>query len=271
MRIAAFVACGVVLLAAGCGGSKHATAETSTRQTTATLHGGGQIILQSASVQPGLAGVPAAALPGITVVGTAEQTAKPDRALVGLTIGSSNIGSSGQTVDLVEQSAIDPVVAALSKAGAAQISTDRFGQGLYGQGAAEIGLTLTHPEDVDKVIATAQEALRKHTDYDLQSANVVFALSDCPAVEQTARKAALADAATRAQGLADLSGVKLGNILAVSEAPLSLLPYAALAGGCEALRPPAGANALFPSATENTQDKVTVSVTLQVTYAVTTR
>jgi uncharacterized protein YggE len=97
-------------------------------------------------------------------------------------------------------------------------SSAGFSQGLYGgQGAAQISFTLAHPDDVDKVLAAAQEAVRKQTNYDLQAANVVFSLSDCPSVELKAWKAALADAAVRAQRLADLSGVKLGQILAVSE------------------------------------------------------
>jgi len=261
----------MVVLAAGCGGSKQASNERSARQTSTKSTANGGVLVESAEVRPGVAGVPAAALPGITVVGTAERSAKPDRALIGLTIGGSNLISSGQTFDLVEQSAIDPVVAAVSKAGAGQISVDRFSQGAYGgQSAAQIDATLTHPEEVDKVLAAAQEAARKHTDYNLQSVNVVFALSNCPTVEQTAWKAALADAAARAQKLADLTGVKLGNILAVSEAPFSASPYAPPTG-CQAMRPPSGADILFPSAAENTQDKVTVTVTLQVTYAVTSK
>jgi len=267
MRVAALVACAVLMLAASCGGSKHKSTETSTRQTPTALTGSAQVLIESESVQRGVAGVPAAALPGITVLGTGEQSAKPDRVLVGLTIGNNaNIGSNG-AFDLVEQSAIDPLVAALSKAGVGPISADRFSQGVYGQGAAQISFTSTHPAELDKVIAAAQEALRKHTNYDLQAANVVFALSNCPAVEQTAWKAALADAAARAQRLANLSGVKLGNILAVSEAVISSSPYAPANSGCQAFRLPTIANVVFPSTVENTQDTVTVAVTLQVTYA----
>ena len=259
----------MLVLAAGCGGSKHTSNKTSTRQTPTALSGGGQVILRSQSVEQGVAGVPAAALPGITVLGTAERSTKPDRALVGLTIGSgSSFSSNGPTFDLVEQSAIDPLVAALNKAGAEQISVDRFGQGLYGQGAAaQISFTLTHPDAVDKVLAAAQEAVRKHTNYDLEAAEVIFALSNCPAVEQTAWNAALADAAARAQRLASLSGLKLGSILAVSEAAISPSPYAPASSGCQALRLPTAANLVLPSTVENTQDKVTVAVTLQVTYA----
>jgi uncharacterized protein YggE len=271
MRVAAFVACGVLLLAAGCGGSKHTSSATPTQQATAKLGtSSGYVILRAASGQQEVAGVPAAALPGLTVLGTAEQSAKPDRALVGLTIGAgSDFGSSGPSFELVERSEIDPVIAALKKAGAEQIAVDRFGQGIYGpQGAAQISFSSTHPDEVDKVIAAAQDAARKHTNYNLQAANVVFSLSNCPALEQKAWQAALADAATRARRLASLSGVKLGNILAVSEATISSSPYAPAATGCQALRLPTAANVVFPSTVENTEQKVTVAVTLQVTYAV---
>jgi len=270
VRVAAAIACTLLLVAAGCGGSKHKSSATSTRQTPTALTGSGQVILRSASAQQGLAGDPAAALPGIPVLGTAQQSAKPDRALVGLTIGpGSDFGSSGPTFELVEQSEIDPVVSALKKAGAEQIAVDRFGQGIYGpQGAAQISFASTHPDELDKVIAAAQDAARKHTNYNLQAANVVFSLSNCPALEQKAWRAALADAAARAQRLASLTGVKLGNILAVSEAAISASPYAPATTGCQALRLPPAANVVFPSTVENTEQKVTIAVTLQVTYAV---
>lgn len=258
-----------MLLAAGCGGSKHANDATST-QTTATLKsGGGQVLVESAEVRPGIAGVPASALPGITVLGTAEQSAKPDQALVSLTIGSSPFGSDGPALELVEPNELDPVVSALKKAGAEQIAVDRFGQGLYGtQGVAQISFTAKHPDEVDKVITAAQDAARRRTNYNLQAANVVFALSDCPALEQKAWQAALADAAVRARRLADLSDVRLGSILAVSEAATSSSPYTPAATGCKALRSPTGFNALLPSVAENTEEQVTVAVSLQVTYAV---
>ena len=57
------------------------------------------------------------------------------------------------------------------------------------------------------------DATRKHTNYNLQAANLVFSLSNCPSLERKAWQAALTDAATRAQALARLSGVRLGKIL----------------------------------------------------------
>ncbi len=270
MRAAAgVIACTALLLAAGCGGSKHASSTTSTQQAPTRSSGIDRVGVSSAEVRGGIAGVPAAALPGITVLGTGEQSAKPDRAVVGLTVGGSEIGPGGQSFALVEQSEIQPVVAALDDAGAEQIAVDRFAQGVYGnESAAQINFALKHPDEVDQSIAAARTALRKHTDYDLQAASVVFGFSDCASVEQEAWRAALADAADRAQQLADLSGAKLGRILAVSEAANSSSPYAPAASGCQTLRLPPAANVFFPAAAENTEQKVTVAVTLQVTYAV---
>ncbi len=210
----------VACLVTGCGGSK-TSSSTERRSAPAAAGGAAQVVVSYGSDRVGLAGVPAAALPGITVLGTAEQTAKPDGALVRLTVGSgSDFGPGGPTFALVEQSEIDPVVHAVEKAGAEHVTVDRFGQSLYGpsQNAAQISLASHSPSEVETVIAAAQEAVRKHTDYNLQSANVVFTLSNCAAVEQKAWKAAIADARTRAERLAALSGAHLGEVLAVSEA-----------------------------------------------------
>jgi len=149
----------VACLVTGCGGSK-TSSSTERRSAPAAAGGAAQVVVSYGSDRVGLAGVPAAALPGITVLGTAEQTAKPDGALVRLTVGSgSDFGPGGPTFALVEQSEIDPVVHAVEKAGAEHVTVDRFGQSLYGpsQNAAQISLASHSPSEVETVIAAAQE------------------------------------------------------------------------------------------------------------------
>jgi len=275
MRALALLACSLLLVGVGCSGSKRTATKAAGTQTVekrVNSGGGTSVILESRSVSAGLAGVPAAALPGITVLGHAERSATPDRALVALTIGSGQgFGSNGPTLELVTRKELAPIVDALSKAGADQIAVDRFGQGPYGpSSAAQINFTLTHPSQVDTVLAAAQQATRKHTDYNIQAAAVLFTFSNCEAIEREAWQAALANAATRAQGLATLSHLKLGRILAVSEATSSTSPYLAVGNGCEALRHPQ-ANIVVPNQPENTDTSATVTVTLQVTYAVASR
>src|SRR5438067_6809897 len=102
MRAWAVCACAVVLLGAGCGGSKAKSAGEPERQARAASSGGVQVVVGQSTT--GLAGVPAAALPGITVLGTAQESAKPDRAQVSLSIGTgSELGPGGPTFALVEQ------------------------------------------------------------------------------------------------------------------------------------------------------------------------
>jgi uncharacterized protein YggE len=258
----------LALLASGCGGSKHATTTVTTPKRAHASSSGGVDLVESTS--RGVAGVPASALPGITVLGTGEQSARPDQAVVALSIGPGDSFSPGSGgFSPVEQSEVEPIVAALKKAGADEIAVDRFGQGPYGaQGAAQFTFTVHHVDGVESAISAAQKATRAHTDYNVQSANVVFGLSKCADVEQKAWQTALADAQTRAQRLADLSGVKLGDVLAISEAPFAASPYASATTGCQALLHPTPVNLVLTPSVENDEQKVTIGVTLQVTYAI---
>ena len=268
MRVAVALSLGVAaLLVAGCGGRKSAAVAT----TTAVVRAGGgssQGIDVISTSRAGIAGVPAAALPGITVVGTGEQSASPDHAVVQLVIGSGDFGPSGPALQLIEPAELDPIVKALRGAGASDIEPDRFGQGPFGnEAAATITLTVDHADGVDAAIEAAQAAVRAHTSYGLQASNVVFGLKNCPDVEQQAWHAALADAKQRAQRLADQTGVQLGDLLAVSEVTAAPTPYSSASTGCQSLeRPPAYGTLL--SGAENTEERVTIEAALQVTYAI---
>jgi hypothetical protein len=258
----------VALVVGGCGGAKEEVAQTTTQRGS-----GGQVFVATGSAvgqsQSGLAGVPAAALPGITVLGSGETSARPDGALIGLTIGSrSGFGPGGPTFQLVDQDELDPVVAALRRAGADNVAVDRFGgrsYSPYGQ-SAMVTLEAARPDDVDKLLAAAREALvGTDSEYSLQSATVIFTLENCSQLEERASKDALADAGRRAKQTAALAGVELGAVLAISEATFAS-PSGPGSTGCESLRL-RGPNLITTRTVENSAEKVTIAVTLQVTYA----
>jgi uncharacterized protein YggE len=215
---------------------------------------------------------PLARLPGITVVGSGEVEVKPDLALVHLTVGSgSRFDSSEGSVQLIDEQELGPVVEALTDAGVDKddLYVDTFSGSSFGsdQGSAVIAFKWPRPQEVKKILATAQRAIRKETAFNLQDVSIVFMRHDCDGPEQKAMRAALADARKRAERLASLSDAKLGRLIAVSEATSggAQSPFVAQRCGAEDLLAPG----LFEYQTAAaTADETTVTVTLEVTFAV---
>lgn len=166
---------------------------------------------------------PIARLPGITVLGFGEVEVKPDVALVRLTVGSgSAFAGSDESVKLVDEKELEPIVEALVDAGTPKddIYVNTFSASGYGssEGAALITLKWPQPQEVKEILVAAQRAIRTQTDFNLQQVSVIFARADCDGPEKEAMGAALADARERAERLASLSHAKLGRLIAVSEA-----------------------------------------------------
>lgn len=214
---------------------------------------------------------PIARLPGITVIGSGDVEVKPDTALVRLTIGSGSAfqGPDGN-VKLVDEEDLQPVVNALADAGAPKddIYVNTFG-GSFGsnEGAAVIILKWPRPQKVKEILATAQRTVRKETNYNLQAVAVAFIREGCDGPEEKAMRAALADARKRAERLAALSDAKLGRLIAVSEATAGDPRTAFTTQRCgigELLAP-----GLFEyQSAAATAEKITVTSTLEVTFAV---
>jgi hypothetical protein len=214
---------------------------------------------------------PIARLPGITVLGLGQVEVKPDVAMVRLTVGSgSAFGGSDGSVELIDEKELEPVVEALVDAGAPrdEIYINTYSGFAYGpsEGAALITLKWPRPKEVKEILAAAQRAIRKQTDYNLQQVSVSFGRDDCDGPEEKAMDAALADARERAERLASLSRAKLGRLIAVSEAGSGgyLAPFAPQRCGVGDLLTPG----LFEyQAATATADEVTVTTTLEVTFA----
>jgi hypothetical protein len=149
------------------------------------------------------------------------------------------------------------------------VSVDTFSGSTYGpnEGAAVITVKWSRPQEVKKILATAQRAIRKETAFNLQNVAVVFMRDDCDGPEENAMRAALADARKRAERLASLSHAKLGRLIAVSEATSggALTPFTTQRCGAAELLAPG----LFEyQAAAATADEMTVNATLVVTFAV---
>lgn len=217
----------------------------------------------------------ASALPGITVVGYAESKAAPDSVIIRLTIGSGmeplSFGSSGPQLELIGEEDLEPVVKALKDAGASadDISLNTFAPnnyGPFGAGAAQITFRWSQPEDVSSIVQAAQDAVRRDTQYALQNIEVTFTLAECQPLEEDAQRSALDDARRRAERLAEMAGVSVGDITAISEAST---PFSYVApGGCAALEYAPSPYYSFPYPASNSPSEVTVAASLQVTFAI---
>jgi uncharacterized protein YggE len=213
---------------------------------------------------------PIARLPGITVIGSGKTEVKPDTAIVRMTIGSgSGFDASDGPVKLIGEHKLDPVVDALVAAGAARddIYVSTLG-GSFGpdENAAVVAAEWPQPENVNKLLAAAQRAVRNDTPYNLQDVSVTFRRKDCDGPSEVVAREALADARKRAERVAALSHAKLGRLIAVSEAPSSAGFSTLVASTCgvgDVLSPAYLEYQLSPG----TPHKVPVTTTLEVTFA----
>jgi uncharacterized protein len=246
--------------------------------------GGFASAAQAARLDAGSAqtATPALAAPGtITVVGRGEVKVKPD-------VANTNIGVEVQapTVDAAmaeAQARMNAILDALKGMGIAtkDIQTSNFSitfertptdqpaptaqataqatPGKEGEFQPPAGfyhvsnmvqVTIRDLTDVGSVLDTAVKAGANNI------WGVTFSLDDTQALEQQAREAAVKDAQARAASLAQLNGVKVGDVLAISEvvgsSPVIMQEKMALAGGGTPVEP----------------GEITFSTQLQIVYAI---
>jgi uncharacterized protein YggE len=214
---------------------------------------------------------PVSRLPGITVLGMGDVEVKSDVALVRLTVGSGSDSFSGGSVELIDEKQLRPVVDALVDAGAKQddIYVNTFTGYGSSEGAAQLTIKWSRPQEMNKLLAAAQRAIRKQTGFDLSAVSVNFLRDDCDGPEAKATAAALADARGRAERLASLSDQKVGRLISVSEAGSagSLIGYGPQRCGVDAALASGGLGLFDYQTGTSTADEVMVSTTLEVTFA----
>lgn len=192
----------------------------------ATLTAGAIASARTAAAQDVLPVVPLA-MPTrtITVVGEGEVKVKPDIARI--TIGVETLRSSVREATDANTEQIDAVIAALTSAGVSDADVQTSGFSVF---AERFGPTGTLPDDEVKyrvsnnVVVTVRDLPRMGDLLDAAieaGANniygVEFALDDSSAVESEARAAAVENARAKAEELAALTGVSLGEVVSVSE------------------------------------------------------
>lgn len=165
------------------------------------------------------------ALRTITVVGEGKVTISPDvaRATIGVEVAKPSVMEASSE----NKAVLEAVLAALEEQGIAEndiqtsgfsVYAERFGpEGPLAESEVQyrvsnnVSVKIRDLDSVGTVLDAAIEAGANNI------YGVDFALEEMDAAESEARADAVADAASRAQDLADLSGVSLGQIVSLSE------------------------------------------------------
>ena len=201
---------------------------------------------------------------GVTVVGQGTAYGEPDQATV--IVGVETFAPTVSEATAQNQETLEQVMVALEEAGiaSADIQTTNYSlyaEQIYGERGPEgiagyrvsnqVNVTIRDISKVGDVLAAVTEA----------GANAIyginFAVADPAALEAEARAAAMADAEKRAQSLAELGDVSLGEIRIISE--IIGQPIAPMGGGGYMMEQAANAPGISPG-------QLSYQVQVQVTY-----
>ena len=162
----------------------------------------------------------------LTVVGSGSASAVPDLATA--QIGVDTQAASPQAATRQNDKRLLAVIESLMAAGIAEPDIQAAHYNLYaeqryrpdtGEPTGEFTYRVNNSlsvkvRDLSKVGAILGEAVKAGAN---NISGVYFSIEDTAALEAAAREKAVADAKARAQSLAQLSGVQLGEIVAISE------------------------------------------------------
>jgi uncharacterized protein YggE len=209
----------------------------------------------------------AAARGGLTVVGQGIAYGEPDQATV--TVGVDIFASTVSEATAQNEEALQRVMAALEAAGIArediqttnyslyaeQVYGDKGPEGIAGYRVSnQVNVKIRDISKVGDVLGSVTEA----------GANAIygvnFTVADPAALEAEARAAAMADAAERAQSLAELGGVSLGETRLISEVITQPVMPLGMGGGGYAVEEAVSAPGISPG-------QLSYQVQVQVTYA----
>lgn len=208
----------------------------------------------------------------ITVVGVGKVTVVPD--VVKIQVGVESISTTVAAATTENDKIMDAVLAALKKEGIAEkdIQTsyysvypeyerDRVGSEtqlpkITGYRVSNsVTVTVRDTEDMKQVSAVLEAVVQAGVN---RVDGITFSVEDLQAVEDEGRKLAVADAKRRAEDLADLTEVKLGPVILVSEVITGPPEFAQREVAPAAI---GGGPSIMPGEQE-------YSVSIQITYAI---
>ncbi|RMG92312.1 MAG: DUF541 domain-containing protein [Chloroflexi bacterium] len=172
---------------------------------------------------------------GITVIGQGKASGTPDQAQV--QVGVETFADTVSAATAENEATIQRIMDALEQLGidqkdiqttnyslwAEQIYGDRGPEGIAGYRVNnQVNVTIRDIDKVGQVLSAVTEA-GANTIY-----GVFFTVSDPGQLEAQAREEAMNDARARAESLAELAGVELGDVVAITEVigqPVPLMDY----------------------------------------------
>ncbi len=265
----------LALVMAGCAAVPSASANTSNNQPASGQSASGQPSGSLASAQGAGGGAPAlvqssaSGSGGITVTGSGKATGTPDIATV--TVGVQTEAASVQQAVSDNQKAMNALLVSLKALGIADkdMTTSNYNVSTIGSpkpaepGGANAPSPVTYQvsnqvlvsvRDISKLgdVLDKSVAAGANTIY-----GVNFSISDPSKLQAAAEANAVQDAKNRAENLAKLEGVTLGNLVSVSESYGSPSPYL-----------PANAYAIGGGGTPIQPGQMDVTVSLVVTYSI---
>ena len=205
---------------------------------------------------------------GVTVVGQGTAFGQPDQATV--IVGVDTFAPTVAEATAQNQATLDRVMAALEAAGIAEedIQTTNYSlyaEQIYGEKGPEgiAGYRVSNQVNVKvRDISAMSDVLAAVTEAGANAIyGVNFAVADPAALEAEARAKAMEDARKRAESLAELGGVSLGNIVVISEVVGTPVMPMGLGGGGFAMEQAASAPGISPG-------QLSYQVQVQVTYGI---
>lgn len=225
-----------------------------------------------AAVVIGLSGLAAAqdgagTARSITVTGQGEAAGPPDRATINAgvqTVAKTVIESSQENQAIVER-----IMQALRQEGIEDTDIQTADYSVWPEqqhdprGSGEITITGYRVNNTVRITVKDIERLGKVLAAVTNAgANAIhgigFSVEDTAALEERARAAAMAEARTRAEALAELAGVELGQVLNISMTPGGGYPVPAMGGRMEM--------AMAAPAPGISAGQLSITVQVQVTY-----
>ena len=178
---------------------------------------------------------------GVTVLGYGDATAKADLAHVTLIFNAANTsyGPEGPKFEPADEKGVAQVAAVLAANGIATdtLTVNLFGRSsFYGGGgptASTVEFSYAAPDKLNDFLAKIQTQLKEERGPAIQQVAAFYLPKDCQSLETKAWEQALINAKTRAEGVAKLMDVKLGDLQSIAE-QASVAPYGSTPVGCAA-------------------------------------
>ena len=202
---------------------------------------------------------------GITVIGMGEAIGQPDQA--NITVGVETFSKEVELATGDNETTIQAILAALKEQGIAaeDMQTANYSlwaEQLYGDNGPEgiAGYRISNQvhviiRDIDNVSDVLSAAISAGAN---NIYGVTFSVADPLALEAEARETAVANARERAESLAQLNGLEVGDVLEINEAFISQMPFSMMnmgggGGGADASISPG---------------QLSYQVQVQITYAI---